>query len=70
MADNTTTVELGGSVEPVKTSNAVHTLGHVRLRNVTTNEIILIPTPSDDPRDPLNWYVLSSGLYKAMHGPV
>ncbi|CAK7233776.1 hypothetical protein SBRCBS47491_008726 [Sporothrix bragantina] len=55
MADNATTVELGGPVKAVETSNAVNTLGHVRLRDVTTNEIILIPTPSDDPRDPLNW---------------
>jgi len=31
------------------------TLGHLRLRNVETNEIILIPTPSSDPNDPLNW---------------
>lgn len=31
------------------------TLGHLRLRHVETNEIILIPTPSNDPNDPLNW---------------
>lgn len=31
------------------------TLGHLRLRHVETNEIILIPTPSADPNDPLNW---------------
>lgn len=31
------------------------TLGHLRLRNEQTNEIILIPTPSTDPNDPLNW---------------
>jgi len=30
-------------------------LGHVRLRHVETNDIILIPTPSNDPKDPLNW---------------
>ncbi|KAI9708381.1 MAG: hypothetical protein M1820_004085 [Bogoriella megaspora] len=30
-------------------------LGHLRLRNIETNEIILIPTPSNDPNDPLNW---------------
>jgi len=35
------------------------TLGHLRLRNEHTNEIILIPTPSTDPNDPLNWYVSS-----------
>lgn len=32
------------------------TLGHLRLRHVDTNDIILIPTPSSDPKDPLNWY--------------
>ncbi|GAB7355622.1 hypothetical protein MBLNU459_g6346t1 [Dothideomycetes sp. NU459] len=32
-----------------------HTLGHLRLRHQETNEIILIPTPSKDPNDPLNW---------------
>ena len=32
------------------------TLGNVRLRHHQTNEIILIPTPSRDPNDPLNWY--------------
>ncbi|KEQ82937.1 MFS transporter [Aureobasidium pullulans EXF-150] len=31
------------------------TLGHLRLRHAETNEIILIPTPSNDPNDPLNW---------------
>lgn len=30
------------------------TLGSLRLRNVETNERILIPTPSADPNDPLN----------------
>jgi hypothetical protein len=32
------------------------TLGNVRLRHHETDEIILIPTPSSDPNDPLNWY--------------
>ncbi|KAK3898948.1 protein HOL1 [Staphylotrichum tortipilum] len=31
------------------------TLGNVRLRHHETNEIILIPAPSSDPHDPLNW---------------
>lgn len=31
------------------------TLGNVRLRHHETNEIILIPAPSNDPNDPLNW---------------
>lgn len=39
-----------------KTGDAhVKTLGHLRLRDAETNEIILVPTPSSDPRDPLNW---------------
>ncbi|KAJ9635914.1 hypothetical protein H2201_000091 [Coniosporium apollinis] len=33
----------------------VETLGSLRLRHHETNEIILIPTPSNDPNDPLNW---------------
>lgn len=32
------------------------TLGHLRLRDYETNEVILVPTPSSDPKDPLNWY--------------
>jgi hypothetical protein len=32
-------------------------LGRLRLRHIETNDIILIPTPSNDPNDPLNWYV-------------
>ncbi|KAK7745338.1 hypothetical protein SLS53_002834 [Cytospora paraplurivora] len=31
------------------------TLGNVRLRHHETDEIILVPTPSNDPNDPLNW---------------
>lgn len=30
-------------------------LGRLRLRHIDTNDIILIPTPSKDPNDPLNW---------------
>lgn len=33
----------------------VKTLGHLRLRDEDTNEVILVPTPSNDPKDPLNW---------------
>jgi hypothetical protein len=33
------------------------TLGNVRLRNHETSEIILIPSPSKDLNDPLNWQV-------------
>ncbi|KAF4969205.1 hypothetical protein FZEAL_10271 [Fusarium zealandicum] len=32
-----------------------NTLGGLRLRNKNTNEIILIPTPTNDPNDPLSW---------------
>ena len=32
-------------------------LGSIRHRHEHTNEIILVPTPSSDPSDPLNWYV-------------
>ncbi|OHE99531.1 hypothetical protein CORC01_05109 [Colletotrichum orchidophilum] len=39
---------------PEETTRA-RTLGNVRLRHPETNEIILIPTPSADPNDPLNW---------------
>lgn len=38
-------------------------LGHVRLRHYETNEVILVPTPSDDPNDPLRWYIQSSRLH-------
>ncbi|KAJ5641161.1 hypothetical protein N7528_000786 [Penicillium herquei] len=31
------------------------TLGHLRLRDSETNEVILVPTPSSDSKDPLNW---------------
>lgn len=33
----------------------VKTLGRLRLRDEDTNEVILVPTPSNDPKDPLNW---------------
>jgi hypothetical protein len=39
------------------------TLGNVRLRDHRTNEIILIPTPSADPNDPLNWYVCPCHIF-------
>lgn len=40
----------------------ISTLGHLRLRDEETNQIILIPNPSVDPKDPLNWNVY--------HGPI
>lgn len=44
-------------IEPDKVDKTVNqnTLGNVRLRHHETNEIILVPTPSGDPNDPLNW---------------
>ncbi|KAF4630332.1 hypothetical protein G7Y89_g7797 [Cudoniella acicularis] len=33
----------------------IQTLGSVRHRDAITNDVILIPTPSKDPNDPLNW---------------
>jgi len=42
-----------GEVDKVK---KVETLGSLRLRHHETHEIILIPTPTRDPNDPLNWY--------------
>ena len=42
--------------KPIKLEH-INTLGSVRLRHVETNELILVPEPSDDPNDPLNWYV-------------
>jgi hypothetical protein len=47
------------SLSPVTDSHVgkrVATLGQVRHRDAATNEIILVPTPSSDPNDPLNWY--------------
>ncbi|KAL1887179.1 hypothetical protein Sste5346_010374 [Sporothrix stenoceras] len=32
-----------------------HHLGTLRLRHELTHDVLLIPTPSSDPRDPLNW---------------
>lgn len=40
---------------PEKEKMRQRTLGNVRLRHHETNELILIPTPSNDPNDPLNW---------------
>lgn len=45
---------LAGPKENIS-ENDVKRLGHLRLRHAETNEIILVPTPSSDPKDPLNW---------------
>jgi hypothetical protein len=34
----------------------VQSLGSVRLRNATTGEVVLVPTPTKDPNDPLVSY--------------
>ncbi|KAL5358608.1 major facilitator superfamily domain-containing protein [Aspergillus floccosus] len=50
-------------------------LGTVRLRDHHTNEIILIPKPSDDPSDPLNWpqwykyFIASLASWASLIGP-
>lgn len=65
MAESSTKAEIGlekGAVshhEHFYDDEHYHTLGHVRLRDATTNEIILIPAPSLDPNDPLKWLVLN-----------
>lgn len=56
MADNTVAAA-SNRLERVDTASKRRTMGHVQLRDHETNEIILIPTPSNDPNDPLNWYV-------------
>ncbi|KAK4234686.1 major facilitator superfamily domain-containing protein [Achaetomium macrosporum] len=43
------------SIEPDVQASRGETLGNVRLRHHETNEIILVPTPTDDPNDPVNW---------------
>jgi hypothetical protein len=34
------------------------TLGRIRLQDDVTGETLLVPQPSTDPNDPLNWYVV------------
>ncbi|KAE8453255.1 hypothetical protein EG329_011322 [Mollisiaceae sp. DMI_Dod_QoI] len=52
---------MSNTIQPINTNNGqatikkIQTLGSVRQRHEHTNEIILIPTPSQDPNDPLNW---------------
>ncbi|KAH6888685.1 major facilitator superfamily domain-containing protein [Thelonectria olida] len=52
--ENSMASEVAGPVDQT-TRNRKHTLGNVRLRDKDTNALILIPTPSRDPNDPLNW---------------
>jgi hypothetical protein len=44
-------------------------LGEVRLRHEETNEIILVPTPTNDPNDPLNWCVRTPILFSGPSHP-
>jgi hypothetical protein len=37
---------------------STRSLGTVQLRHEVTNEVILVPTPSNNPNDPLNWWAL------------
>lgn len=54
--DHITPVLHAGDLEDSKIEHSRHrTLGNVRLRHHETSEIILVPTPSNDPNDPLNW---------------
>lgn len=52
------------SVDVIK---QVNTLGTLRLRHPETRNIILIPTPSQDPNDPLNWYVVLEYAFNHSH---
>jgi len=44
-----------GDHETVRENVRLASQGNVRLRHHETDAIILIPTPSNDPNDPLNW---------------
>lgn len=41
--------------ESTKEKTRKRTLGNLRLVDPETNAVILVPTPSSDPNDPLNW---------------
>lgn len=51
----TTTLEAVQSNATAEKLQKIGTLGSVRLQNAQTKEIILVPQPSNDPNDPLNW---------------
>lgn len=51
----TKTVQIDATEQKLNITKRIHTLGSVRHRHEHTGEIILIPTPSKDPNDPLNW---------------
>jgi hypothetical protein len=54
--DRTKTIQIEASEQKHHIMKRIHTLGSVRHRHEHTGQIILIPTPSKDPNDPLNWY--------------
>lgn len=51
----TKTVQIDATEQKLNITKRIHTLGSVRHRHEHTGQIILIPTPSKDPNDPLNW---------------
>jgi hypothetical protein len=57
MAETTTEekIEIVPQIDHHFDAEHYHTLGHVRLRDIDTNKIILTPAPSLDPNDPLKW---------------
>ncbi|KAH6606640.1 mfs transporter [Trichoderma cornu-damae] len=46
-----------GAKESIKEKTRKRTLGNLRLIHQETNTVILVPAPSSDPNDPLNWYM-------------
>lgn len=51
------------AVEYIKEKSRKRTLGNLRLIDQETNAVILVPTPSSDPNDPLNWYVIAHCVF-------
>lgn len=49
--------------EHIKEKSRKRTLGNLRLIDQETNTVILVPTPSSDPNDPLNWYVTAHCIF-------
>lgn len=49
-------IELQGDTNSEHQRTAAGSQGNVQLRDPVTNQLNLIPHPSGDPKDPLNWY--------------
>lgn len=47
--------EVVGLATSAHRQRPTETLGHVRLQDETTGATLLVPQPSSDPNDPLNW---------------